>query len=195
MRDLVLIERSKIYLKQLSEGIHPVLGVPIPCDSAFIDEKVKKCFSFVSQILDDYVELLEKIEKLEKEKVTVVLQEKQKFSLTQEQSGRIALSKTPIAISAFMKNINSVIDASTTEKITSTQINAWLQKRGYVTMTKVPRLINRSVYTPSDFAKRLGIVEEITVDKSSGEAKSQIKLTETAQLFILENVADIVNTK
>ena len=65
MEKIELVERAKMYLKLLSDGVHPVTGDVIPGDSAFVDEKVKRCFSFISQILDEYVELSDKVEKLE----------------------------------------------------------------------------------------------------------------------------------
>ncbi len=60
--NIELVERAKMYLKLLSDGVHPVTGIELTQDSVFLDEKVKKCFSFISQILDDYIELSSKIE-------------------------------------------------------------------------------------------------------------------------------------
>ena len=191
-----LIERAKMYLKLLGDGVHPVTGDVIPGDSAFVDEKVKRCFSFISQILDEYIELSEKVEKLEseKEKTSVVILKKQDFAITQEQCDNIRLSKEPITVLSFMKNINSVIDSSSMEKLTSTRINKWLSKRGLVTTEKVQTMVSKTVYKPSDFAMKIGIVEEEVVDKKSGEVKAQIKLGESAQLFIIENLEEIIST-
>ena len=196
MEKIELVERAKMYLKLLGDGVHPVTGDMIPGDSAFVDEKVKRCFSFISQILDEYIELSEKVEKLEsqKEKNTIVVPKKQEFAITQEQCGNIRLSKEPITILSFMKNINSVIDSDSMEKLTSTRINKWLTNRGLVTTGKVQTIVSKTVYKPSDFAIKIGIVEEETVDKKSGEVKAQIKLGESAQLFIIENLEDIVST-
>ena len=196
MEKIELIERAKMYLKLLGDGVHPVTGEAISEDSAFMDEKVKKCFSFISQVLDEYVELAEKVEKLEKEKekTTIVVPKKQDFSITQEQSDNIKLSKEPITVLSFMKNINSVIDSDSMEKLTSTRINKWLSKRGLVTTEKVQTMVSKTVYKPSDFAMKIGIVEEEVVDKKSGEVKAQIKLGESAQLFIIENLEEIIST-
>ena len=196
MEKIELIERAKMYLKLLSDGVHPVSGDLIPGDSAFIDEKVKRCFLFISQILDEYVELSEKVERLEadKEKATVVIAKKQEFSITQEQCDSIKLSKEPLTVLAFMKNVNSVIDSDNMEKLSSTRINKWLSEKGLVTTEKVQTVVNKTVYKPSDFAARIGIVEEEFVDKKSGEVKAQIKLSESAQLFIIENLEEIIST-
>jgi hypothetical protein len=196
MEKIELVERAKMYLKLLGDGVHPVTGDMIPGDSAFVDEKVKRCFSFISQILDEYIELSEKVEKLEsqKEKNTIVVPKKQEFAITQEQCDNIRLSKEPITILSFMKNINSVIDSDSMEKLTSTRINKWLTNRGLVTTGKVQTIVSKTVYKPSDFAIKIGIVEEEIIDKKSGEVKAQIKLGESAQLFIIENLEDIVST-
>ena len=196
MEKIELVERAKMYLKLLSDGVHPVTGDVIPGDSAFVDEKVKRCFSFISQILDEYIELSEKVEKLEseKEKTTIVVPKKQEFSITQEQCDNIRISKEPITVLSFMKNINSVIDSDSMEKLTSTRINKWLSKRGLVTTEKVQTMVSKTVYKPSDFAMKIGIVEEEVVDKKSGEVKAQIKLGESAQLFIIENLEEIIST-
>lgn len=196
MERIELVERAKMYLQLLSNGVHPVTGQSVPQDSAFVDPKVKRCFAFITEVLDEYVALKAKGEQLEKdkEKNTIVVAKKQVFSITQEQCNCIKLSKEPISVMAFMKNINEVIDAETTEKLSSTRINKWLTNRGLVTTEKVQTVTNKTVYKPSDVAVRIGITEEAFVDKKSGEVKTQIKLEERAQLFIIENLEDIIAT-
>lgn len=196
MEKIELVKRAKMYIKLLSDGIHPVTGDVISEDSAIMDEKVKRCFAFVYEILDEYVELKDKVERLEgeKKKNTIVVPKKLEFAITQEQSDSIRLSREPISVMSFIKNINSVIDSESMEKITSTRINKWLSKRGLITSEKVPTVVSKTVYKPSDFATRIGIVEEEIVDKKSGEVKTQIKLGESAQLFIIENLEEIIST-
>lgn len=196
MERIALVERAKMYLQLLSNGVHPVTGQSIPQDSAFVDPKVKRCFSFISEVLDEYVELKAKADQLEKDrnKNTIVVAKKQVFSITQEQCNSIKLSKEPISVMAFMKNINEVIDVETTEKLSSTRINKWLTNRGLVTSEKVQTVTNKTIYKPSDVAVRIGITEESFVDRKSGEVKTQIKLEERAQLFIIENLEEIIAT-
>ena len=196
MEKIELVERARIYLKLLSEGVHPVTGEEIPQTLEVMGGKVKECFLFASQILEEYIELAAKVEKLEseKEKATIVVAKKQEFSVTQEQCDSIKLSKEPITVLSFMKNINSVIDSEAMEKLTSTRINKWLSNRGLFTVEKVETVVSKTVYKPSDFAVKIGIVEEEVVNKRSGEIKHQIKLGESAQLFIIENLEEIIST-
>ena len=194
MEKIELVERAKMYLKLLGDGLHPVTGEEIPNDSAFMDEKVKRCFAFISEVLDEYIELSAKVDEIEKAKQTppVVIAKKQEFAVTTEQCDNIKLSKEPLTMMAFMKNINSVIDADIMEKMTSTRVNKWLLKRGLFTVEKVPTVVTRNVNKPSNLATKIGIVEESVVDKKSGEVKTQIKLSEAAQLFIIENLTEII---
>lgn len=191
-----LVECAKMYLQLLGNGVHPVTGAAIPNDSAFVDAKVKRCFAFITEILDEYVELSRKVEQLErdKEQNIIVIPQKQVFTITQEQCDQIKLSKEPITVLSFMKNINSVIDTTTTEKLSSTRINKWLTDRGLVTTEKIKTVTSKTVYKPSALAVRVGICEEEFVDKKSGEIKTQIKLSESAQLFIIENLENIIET-
>ena len=191
-----LVERAKMYLQMLSNGVHPVTGASVPGDSAFVDPKVKRCFSFITEVLDEYIELKEKVEQLErnKDKNTIVVAQKQAFSITPEQCDGIRLSKEPVSVLSFMKNINAAIDTNTTEKLSSTRVNKWLVNRGLVTTQKVQTVTSKTVYKPSDVAVKIGITEEAVVDPNSGEVKTQIKLGESAQLFIIENLEDIIQT-
>ena len=196
MSKVKMVERAKLYLLLMNSGVHPVTGVFVPDDSVIKDAKVKKCFEFIAEVLDEYIELKEKVEQLEreKEKNTIILPQKQEFSITSEQRESIRLSKDPVSIFSFMKNVNSAIDANTMEKLSSTRVNKWLVDRGYVTAQKVQTVTNKTVYKPSDIAVKIGITEEPVVDPKTGEVKTQIKLGESAQLFIIENLEEIIQT-
>ncbi len=196
MDNTELVERAKMYLKLLSDGVHPITGAEIPNDSVFMDEKVLKCFDFITDVLDEYVDLKKKVKKLEaeKDKNTVVVYKKQEFNITREQIDSIKLSKEPVTVLSFMKNINAVIDDNTTEKLSSTRINKWLTDRGFFETKKVQAVVNKTVYTPSELANKIGISYEDSVDKKTGEVKTQIKLEPSAQLFIIENLEEIVSS-
>ena len=193
MKKTELVERSKMYLKLLINGIHPVTGEQIPTDSALLGDKVRNCFSFISGILDEYVELTEKVEKLEKEKEanTIIVMKKQVFSISHEQCQDIKLSKEPISLYSLVKNINSVINTESMEKMTSTVINKWLLSRGLLTASKVPTTVNKTVFSPSELASKIGIKTESVINKATGEVNPQIKFSESAQLFIIENIEEI----
>ena len=65
---------------------------------------------------------------------------------------------------------------------------------GFFETKKVQTVVNKTVFTPSKLANKIGITCEETVDKKTGEVKSQIKLEPSAQLFIIENLEEIVSS-
>lgn len=190
------VQRAKTYLKMLCEGVHPVTGQEIPEDSVFFDEKVKKCFSFITETLDEYLLLAERVKELERERdqKEVVLLKKNVFSITEEQCNEIKLSPKPITLSTLMRNVNSVIDKNTMKRLTSARINKWLTEKGFLQHDRVETLVKRSVYTLLDPADKIGITEKEILDEESGEVKKQIVFDEKAQLFIIENLPEIVKT-
>ena len=194
MEKVRLIERAKMYLQLLNNGVHPVTMEEMPSNSVFMDEKVKSCFTFIMQILGEHIELLGKVEELEaiKEEKTVVVAQKEKFAITQEQCDNIKLSQRPVTILSFMNNINSAINTEVMEKLTSTRVNKWFTQRGLISSKKVETVVQKTVYQPTDLATKIGIVEEEVVDKKTGEVKVRIKLSARAQLFVVENLQEII---
>ena len=196
MDKVLKIERAKMYLDLLSKGIDPVSGQRITSDPGFPNEKIKNCFTFITEILNEYVELNRKVERLEDDNDSnkVVVMKKLKFAVTDEQCSKIKLSEKPITVMSFMKNINSVIDNDTMTRLTSTRLNKWLINRGLFYASKTQIIVNKTVYKPSELADGIGIFEEEYVNKRSGEVKMRIKLSPNAQLFILDNIQEIIET-
>ena len=188
----ILIERAKAYVRMLAEGVHPLTGKVLPPEMT--DEKLLKCFAFVGEILDVYTDLVERMGEEESARGENVAKKKEAFAISEEQRERIRLSSKPISVMYFMKNVNSVVDTATMRKLTSTRVNRWLVARGLFSESKVPMTIQRTVYTPSELAAKMGITASEYVDETSGEVKRQITLDEKAQLFIIENLDEIVRT-
>ena len=65
-------------------------------------------------------------------------------------------------------------------------------KRDLVTAQKEQDATSQMIYKLSDVAIRIGITVEAVVDPNSGEVKAQIKRKESAQLFIIENLENII---
>ena len=73
----------------------------------------------------------------------------------------------------------------------STIINKWLINRGFITASNVPTTVNKTVFSPSELAPKIGIKTESVINKATGEVNPQIKFSESAQLFIIENIEEI----
>ena len=186
----------------LSNGIDPLNGEPVPEDSALQQERLKKCFSFVTEILDEIINNngivslslssapapdVSDLSPIPEASPTVV-------KLTTQQLQQVDISPSPLLPSAFVKRINTVVDPRLSCKVSLTKINKWLLKNGYLSETKVPTVVNKSVKVITPLAAKIGVVENLVVDKKTGEAKPQIFFSRDAQEFILQNINEIANS-
>lgn len=195
MEKLQVIQRAKSYMDMLSNGIDPISGELVKNDSTFQQERLQKCFSFVSEILDEIIRTngIVTLPATEFSHGYEAVKKKSVFSLNQQQRNSIRVTNNPIIPSAFIKNINSVVDSDNMEKLSLTTINKWLLKQGYLTESKVPTVINKNVKTVTPLSMQIGVIEQTVVDPKTGEAKTQLLFSRQAQEFILDNIESILS--
>lgn len=195
MEKLQVIQRAKSYMDMLSNGIDPISGELVKNDSTFQQERLQKCFSFVSEILDEIIRTngIVTLPATEFSHGYEAVKKKSVFSLNQQQRNSIRVTNNPIIPSAFIKNINSVVDSDNMEKLSLTTINKWLLKQGYLTESRVPTVINKNVKTVTPLSTQIGVIEQTVVDPKTGEAKTQLLFSRQAQEFILDNIESILS--
>lgn len=188
-----IIQHAKDYMDLLSKGIDPINQKEIGPIAA--EPRLQKCFSFVSGILEEllanggYVAL--PADGSEAPQFELV-RKKVAFRLSREQRRNIYIASAPITPTAFVNHVNRVVDSEVMEKLSIKWINAWLLKNAYITETKQPAVINRTVMRPLPKAAGIGISEEETIDPNTGEVKSRLMLTRQAQQFLLDNLDQIL---
>lgn len=182
-------------MDMLSNGIDPISGELVKNDSTFQQERLQKCFSFVSEILDEIIKTngIVTLPATEFSHGYEAVKKKSVFSLNQQQRNSIRVTNNPIIPSAFIKNINSVVDSDNMEKLSLITINKWLLKQGYLTESKVPTVINKNVKTVTPLSTQIGVIEQTVVDPKTGEAKTQLLFSRQAQEFILDNIESILS--
>lgn len=193
MDKIQTIQRAKSYMDMLSNSIDPITGELIANDSVLGQERLQKCFMFVSEILDEVIKTngIVSLPATKTSQGYTVVKKKSAFSIDLQQRNNIKISDKPILPATFIKNVNSVIDADSMEKLSITSINKWLLKQGYVAEQKIPTVINRNIKTITPLSSEIGIVEETIVDKKTGEAKLQIMFSRQTQEFILNNIESV----
>ena len=77
------------------------------------------------------------------------------------------------------------------EKLSIKSINAWLLAQGFITETKEPTMINRTIRRPTEKSSEIGIQEEEITDAKSGEIKKRMVLTLQAQAYLLDHLNEI----
>lgn len=191
-----IIAHTKLYMDLLVQGVDPIGKEKITDDSVVLQERMKKCFAFVSELLDElmnnngFVALTQE----DAERCRVVVSKKA-FSLDEEQIHRISVSAKPVSSNDFLKSINKAVDSRYMEKLSSKAVNAWLLSQGYVVESKEPATINRTIRRPSDKAEEIGIQEQEIVDAKTGEVKRQMMLDLQAQAYLLDHLEEIARCK
>ena len=56
MDKLRIIQHAQEYMDKLSNGIDPISGNPVPEDSTLQQERLRKCFGFVAEILEELIQ-------------------------------------------------------------------------------------------------------------------------------------------
>ena len=204
MDKLRIIQHARSYMDLLSKGIDPISGESVPEDSTLQQDRLKKCFGFVTEILDeiiinDGIVSFSHSSCLTSDTNSATINPMHDsipstVNLTAQQRRQVTISSAPLLPSAFVKRINAVIDPQSSRKVSLVKINKWLLKNGYLAETKVPTVVNKSVKVITPLATTIGVMESLVVDKKTGEAKSQIFFSQDAQEFILQNINEIANS-
>lgn len=185
MTELETIQRAKMYMDKLANGINPIDDTQVPENDIINNVRLSRCFFFVSDILRRVIENggMPQSQQVSKP-------EKDKFCLLDEQKRLFELSDIPIPISDIAKRLNALIDAETMTKITYQQIRAYLATVG---MLADSITVNGGhAKHPTEAGKDLGI----SVDKRTGQnGDYQVVLYDkNAQQFILDNIESIAIT-
>ena len=187
-----MIMRAKSYMDMLSNGIDPISGNDVPEDTVLGQERLRRCFAFVSEILEEAVTNYGLIHLPENEKNAAyeVTRKKAAFSIQAIPRQNVYISAEPVNTTAFVKNVNAVVNKDDMEKFSMKELNQWLTACGYLVESKEPKVMNRTVRHVTPDASRVGIIERQVVDQKTGEVKLEVVFTREAQMFILNHFGE-----
>ncbi|MBE6988532.1 MAG: hypothetical protein E7432_07165 [Ruminococcaceae bacterium] len=191
MDKIKVIQHARSYMDKLSKGIDPISGMD--STSLLQQEQLRKCFAFVSDILEEIVDNngLVNLPDVNGHNYQIV-KKKAAFSLNSQQKAKVRITNELINPSSFIKNINAVVDDSSMEKLSLKTVNQWLLDKGYISETKAMTFVNRTIKVPTPYSEGIGIFEQVVVDKSTGETKKELRYSRQAQQFILDNLDEII---
>lgn len=183
MTELEKIERAKIYIDKLADGINPIDDLPAPDDDLINNVRLSRCFFYISDILRKL------IENGGIHNVANRVSEKSDFFLTNEQRNQYVPSKKPISVSEITKSINSIANLEKCNKLKYSQITAWLIEIGALTVQNDSN--GNAKKRPTSQGEGLGISTEIR----NGEygVYQVVVYNEEAQQFIMDNLDAIIS--
>ncbi len=181
MTELETMQRAKMYIDKLANGINPLTDQPASDSDCINQVNISRCLFYVSDVLRKVIENGGKIGKTEKVK-------KQAFTISHETLKGFRLSSTPIPVSEITKRINDLVDESTMTKLKHTSINIFLLQSGFLVQTESGD--GEKTKAPTKQGKSIGITSEERVGRS-GTYRVTVYNTD-AQQFILDNIDAVI---
>jgi len=178
MTELETVQRAKMYMDKLAQGIDPISGVELPEDSALNNVRLARCFFYVSDILEQVI----------RNGGQVGAVKKQDFSITPEQLARVQISPYPIRITEFTDALLQAVDSSTTKRLSAVKLTNWLIANGFLAKETAPDGKERRVPTAS--GRNLGMTTQMR-QSHDGEYMA-IYYDANAQRFLLDHLLEIL---
>lgn len=122
MTELETLERARMYMQKLANGINPIDGTNIPDEDVVNNLRLSRCFFYVADVLRQVIE-----------NGGVAGQKKEKktpFFLTDKQRSSFSFSSTPISISEVIKRMNALAEDENMKTMSYRTIQDWLLSLG-----------------------------------------------------------------
>lgn len=181
MTELETLERAKMYMEKLANGINPIDGSQIPDEEVVNNVRLSRCFFYVADVLRQVID-----------NGGVSRQKKDKkipFFLPVERRNAFAFSNQPIPISEISKRINDLIDAENMAKLQYRAIRDWLMSLGM--LEEAMNEEGKRTKRPTPRGKNMGITLESRMSQNG--AYFVVVYDLNAQHFIIDNLDTIVD--
>lgn len=185
MTEIEKIERAKMYMEKLANGINPIDNTMAPDEDIINNVRLSRCFFFVSDVLRQVIENggIKPVAAGKKSKKIPLM-------IPFEKRNQFEYSEKPITVSEIARRVNALVDTENMKRLTYSGVLTWLTKTGMI--ESMPTSDGRSVKRPTKIGRESGIsVEERT--GSNGPYQVVVYNSE-AQHFIVDNLDAITAT-
>lgn len=182
MDELETLQRAKLYIDKLAQGIDPISGTEIPTDSILNNVRLTRCFFYVSNVLNQVIVNGGAVGSKPK---------KTNFSLTAGQLAAINPSPSPIRITEFVELLHQAANNPDMRKPSTTTITNWLLAKGF--LCKEQGTDGKSRRLPTNAGITLGLTAQ-TRQGQYGEYQA-VYYSTAAQRFLLDNLESILTEK
>ena len=182
MTDLEVMQRAKMYMDKLAQGIDPITGNEVPEDSLLNNVRLARCFFYVSGILQQVIDNGGCIRSKPK---------KNDFVVTPQMMSRLAPSDRSLRISDFTEMLAAAADDPNTKRPGTTVITDWLLSKGF--LEKIPNAEGKQQRVPTEVGRRIGMYTE-TRQGQYGEYLA-VYYSPEAQRFLLDHLGEFFKTE
>lgn len=158
MTDYEVLQRAKLYIDKMANGINPLTDETVKEDDLINNVRISRCLFYVSGVLGDVIKHGARTPRSYSSK-----SDKADFSIGAIDLEKIEYSETPIALTRITDKINSLINTDDMKKITYRMVTPILVTEGlleeYITAS------GRKHMRPTAYGKTRGISLEQRVGK------------------------------
>ena len=175
MTELETMQRAKMYLDKLAQGIDPITNQEVPEDSVLNNVRLARCFFYVSDVLGQV---------LANGGVIGGKPKQQAFHIDTEQLAQVHISQEPVRITQLVEMIGVAVNNPQMKKLSTTVITNWLLEKGF--LEKQIGLDGKNRRIPTQNGLMLGLSTE-TRQGQYGEYQA-VFYNASAQQFVLDNL-------
>ena len=196
MMEREMIERARLYIDKMANGIDPLTDQPVPDNDLINQVRITRCLFFVSKVLG---ELLEKgmPSPTQAANATNAPRNRSKklpFSLPFTARDSFPYSETPVPVSSVIECINALRLDDTIAKLRNASVTRWLLEVGLLEEISLPN--GKTAKRPT----KAGYEQGLSLEERSGiyGTYTVTLYDEQAQRFILDNIdaiAALQNTR
>lgn len=179
MTELQTIQRAKMYMDKLAQGIDPVTDQEVPGDSVLNNVRLARCFFYVSGVLEQVIQNGGQIGQTGKKE----------FQATQAQLDAIHFPDYAIRITEFADLVHKAVGDPAMKKPNVNKITGWLTEKGFLNKEILPDGKSRKVPTPQGQA--LGLSTKLR-QSPEGEYLA-VYYNTNAQRFLADHLISIFN--
>ena len=184
MTELEKMQRAKMYIDKLANGINPIDDTAAPENDVINNDRISRCFCYVSDILRQVIEnggVVKGIKSVSKSP----------FFLTNEQRNQYIPTDKPITLSEITKSLNAIADLEKCKKLSYSLITAWLISIGALELRN--SFDGKQKKYPTRQGVELGITNETRI--GINREYNVVVYNKDAQLLIVDNIEAIIALK
>ena len=182
MTELETMQRAKMDIDKLAQGIDPISGEEMPWDSVLNNVRLARCFFYVSDVLGRVIANGGAIGGRPKKK---------EFTITQEQLAALFPTQRSLRISEFVEMLNQAVNDPDMKKLSTTSITNWLLAKGF--LYKDESVAGKTSRRPTEEGIRLGRSTELR-NGPNGDYTA-VYYNAGAQQFLLDNLEAILQER
>ena len=177
MTELEIMQRAKMYMDKLAQGIDPISDQKVPNDSVLNNVRLARCFFYVSGVLEQIIANGGK-----------VASEKKDFYITQEELSRLLPSREELRITQLRERIMNAINDPSRKQLRTTVITDWMIEKGF--LTKQTDAAGKSRRLPTPEGEQLGLI--LREQQGQYGPYQVVRYSKEAQQFVLDHLMEML---